>query len=823
MSNATRDLTSNRPVSSQLAGLRSIASLAASGFLASTLVVIGGSLAGAAQPATESRWSFVPWAAPPVPVEPSVSLLLALLVYFGGLVVLVRAWLLLRRSHLGHRVSSSLSEATGPAQASNGAGQREVIAGGTRHRPVTAAVVVLITLAWALPMLVGPPLGSRDVYAYGAQGRLAEQGYDVYQVGPSDLGESDPILPPVDPLYRETPVLYGPAFVSLSSVGAGVTGASPLLAVFFYRLLAVAGLVGAGIGIHSVAKSLGRDPVDALILSVANPLVLVHLVSGAHNDAIMLGLLLPGIALGLRMRLPHVAVVLCAIAAAIKLPALLAVAFIGWPWVIEGQGLLSRFRRFLFVGFEALSVLAIAGQLTGWGWSWVRALLDQEHVEAYLSLTTLIGGGLSYLPGVEFDEVLPVTRLVGLVLAAGLTSMLLFRRPQSWVSPLAWSFLLWAVLHPTTQPWYLTWGLMVLAAAAAGQRNRIYIAGSAVAVFAVLPIGPQLGLALVDNTTWFGLLVALVVLFGLTLNFGSRSEPHQRAVVDKSTVSILVPTRNESLNVAPLVASLHHVMSGAEKVQDRSLEIFFVDDSEDDTPDRINELVRATYKPDCSVRALHRRPSERWGGLSGAVVDGLAQVNGHVVVVMDGDLQHPASYVPELIAAIDEGADLVIASRRLRGQSNNQLGNDRNARSDHEGLTKTRHRLSLVATALAKRLFPRTVGQVSDPLSGFFAVRLDHMDLSNMQPDGFKILVEILATHPELQVREVPFTFSGRLQGMSKASSSEGLRFLGHLFDLRVRRSRIWSGARLPQTYFKGDVVAAGGNRLAGTSQVSRR
>ena len=100
-------------------------------------------------------------------------------------------------------------------------------------------MVIGLIVLWATPMLVGPPLGSRDVYAYAAQGRLADQGYDVYDDGPGELGAGDPVLAPVDPIYWESPVLYGPVFVALSSAVAEITGDHVVAAVFGFRVLAV--------------------------------------------------------------------------------------------------------------------------------------------------------------------------------------------------------------------------------------------------------------------------------------------------------------------------------------------------------------------------------------------------------------------------------------------------------------------------------------------------------------------------------------------------------------------------------------------------------
>jgi hypothetical protein len=87
-------------------------------------------------------------------------------------------------------------------------------------------------------------------------------------------------------------------------------------------------------------------------------------------------------------------------------------------------------------------------------------------------------------------------------------------------------------------------------------------------------------------------------------------------------------------------------------------------------------------------------------------------------------------------------------------------------------------------------------------MSGFFAVRLAALDLNRLQPDGFKILLELVVTHPKLRVAEVPFRFVGRTQGFSKASASEGARYLGHMVDLRIRTTRAWGGAPVPQRVF---------------------
>ncbi len=775
------------------AALRSVAAL---GFVATALVVVGGSLAGAAAPG--DAWRL--WSVPAIPVTPSVDVVPALVAYYGGLIILVRAWLLLRRHHL-----------TGGAL------------------PVGAVVAVVVI--WALPLLVGPPLGSRDVYAYAAQGRMAEQGLDVYADGPEELGADDPLLAPVDPLYRDTPSPYGPVFVSLSSQVSALAGDRVIAAVFGFRLLAVLGVAVAGAAVFDLARGSGRDPVDALILAVANPLVLFHLVSGAHNEAIMLAFLVSGVALARRPRFLHLGIALCAFAAAIKLPAILAVAFLGWPWALEARGLGRRIGRLALVGAEALAVIAAAGRLTGWGWGWVDALTTSEPVDAYLSVTRLVGGGVSLATGTDIDLVLGTARLVGMVLAVGISGLLLLRRRGSWPTALAWSLLLFAVLHPTTQPWYLTWGVMLLAATTAGERNRTLVATCAAAVFVVLPIGPQMGLVVLDNTGRFTLTLAAILLLILTVSPAAPSERRRRRELEPDLVSVVVPTRHEADNVEPLVEGLRWMAAASfhdgGPVGRRRLEVLFVDDSDDETPEVIETFVERSARPvvpvlparpvgpgdpaadgpaddgpagdqpDVAVRLLHRRPADRWGGLGGAVADGLAVAGGEVAVVMDGDLQHPPDTIPDLVEAIAGGAGVVAASRRVPGGS------------DGEGLTVGRRLLSVAATAVARWLFPSSVGRLADPLSGFFAVRTAAVEVDRLHPDGFKILVELVATHPDLAAREVPFRFVGRTQGLSKASASEGVRFLGHLADLRIRTSRLWAGAPVSQRAFPSPVRRA--------------
>jgi dolichol-phosphate mannosyltransferase len=225
-------------------------------------------------------------------------------------------------------------------------------------------------------------------------------------------------------------------------------------------------------------------------------------------------------------------------------------------------------------------------------------------------------------------------------------------------------------------------------------------------------------------------------------------------------VSVVLPTREESGNVEAIAARLAKVLPGM------SLEVIFVDDSDDDTPDAIRRI-----ESDRPVRLLHRPPAKRWGGLGGAVVEGIEMARGEWVCVMDADLQHPPETIEDMLAQGEEmAAQVVVASRFCPGGG---VG----------AFRRVRKAMSRVSSRAALTLFPG-LRHVTDPMSGFFLVRRDALDLDRLHPHGFKILLEILVRTPELRVAEVPYQFGRRHAGETKASVREAIRFveqLGHL------------------------------------------
>ncbi|UYQ64100.1 glycosyltransferase [Streptomyces peucetius] len=236
-------------------------------------------------------------------------------------------------------------------------------------------------------------------------------------------------------------------------------------------------------------------------------------------------------------------------------------------------------------------------------------------------------------------------------------------------------------------------------------------------------------------------------------------------LAEPGAVTIVVPTFNESGNIRELLRRL------TESVPARlPCEVLFVDDSTDDTPDVIRDAAQDCPFP---VGVLHRDTPD--GGLGGAVVEGIRKAGSDWIVVMDADLQHPPALVPELVAAGEHaGADLVVASRYIRGGS-------------REGLAGGyRIAVSRGATWLTRALFPRRLRGISDPMSGFFAIRRSVVTADALKPLGYKILLELAVRCRPETVAEVPFVFQDRFAGESKSTAREGMRFISHLAGLRT-------------------------------------
>ncbi|MCX6501437.1 MAG: glycosyltransferase family 2 protein [Microbacterium sp.] len=235
-------------------------------------------------------------------------------------------------------------------------------------------------------------------------------------------------------------------------------------------------------------------------------------------------------------------------------------------------------------------------------------------------------------------------------------------------------------------------------------------------------------------------------------------------------VTVVVPTFNEAPNVQELVDRITQAAHGFD------VDVLFVDDSTDDTPQVIERVAATAEIP---VRVIHR--TEPVGGLSGAVTAGLAAASSDICIVMDGDLQHPPEDIARLVARHRRGdVDIVVASR---------YAGDGTAGGLSDG---SRVLASRGSTLLTKAMFPIRLREVTDPMTGFFLIDRRAIDVERLMPRGFKILLEILARQP-LRVAEIPFDFATRHAGRSKASLRQGAELLVQLTALRFGKMSVFA------------------------------
>lgn len=234
-----------------------------------------------------------------------------------------------------------------------------------------------------------------------------------------------------------------------------------------------------------------------------------------------------------------------------------------------------------------------------------------------------------------------------------------------------------------------------------------------------------------------------------------RAQPLQFAVI--------IPTLNEVENVRPLLDRIERALDGV------VWEAVFVDDnSSDGTP----ELIREIGLVDPRVRVLQRVGRR---GLSSAVIEGMLGTPAPFFAVIDADLQHDETILPQLFKAIsEEGCDVAIGTRYIEGGS---VGD----------WDKSRQLISRFATRLSDMVMK---AKVSDPMSGFFAVRREVLTdaLPRLSTVGFKILMDILSSVSRpLKVREVPYTFRTRVAGESKLDSKVAQDFIVLLLEKLFR------------------------------------
>lgn len=394
-------------------------------------------------------------------------------------------------------------------------------------------------LLWAIPLLIAPPMYSKDVYSYLAQSEIGYIGLNPYQVGPATgLGLDHVFTLSVPSLWRETPAPYGPLFLWIGESISALTGENIVAAVLCHRAVV---LLGVGLIVWAtprLARRCGVAEVSALWLGACNPLLFMHLVAGIHNEALMLGLMLAGTEFALRgidaaapliprpLAWPYsredwdrwypagmllLGTVLITLSSQVKLPSLLALGFVAMAlaWRLGGT-IKAFFVASVPLGVISLAVMAVIGWASGLGFGWLGTLGTANVVRSWMSPPTLLALGTGQVGillglGDHTTAVLALTRAIGVFLIAILVSWLLLAVMRGRLHPVGGLGVALGgtiLLFPVVQPWYLLWAVIPLAAWA----TRPGFRGSTIAITLVVGIfGPT---ANGDRFTLFQIVMA---------------------------------------------------------------------------------------------------------------------------------------------------------------------------------------------------------------------------------------------------------------------------------------------------------------------------
>lgn len=387
-----------------------------------------------------------------------------------------------------------------------------------RHPSIGLGQLWMLVALWCVPFLLGPPLFSRDAYSYLAQGTLVHLGRSPYHDAPIVLARigHQHVLNGVDPFWRKTTAPYGPLFLGVVSLIVGVTGSHLVLGASIIRLFDLLGIVLLAAFVPRLARALGTDPRRALWLAAISPLVLLQLVSPAHNDLLMAGLLAAGVTLAVERR-PLAGIAVCALAATVKVPAGAAIAFILVAWARALPDTAQRLRALAKAVLVSVAVAGLITLITGLGLAWISTGLFNTPGRVRLAITpaTALGYTIAHIlkgaghpiNGKAFEATLShVTFAITAVFAL----LLLYRtRSQNLVRCLGLALIAVAIGGPAAWPWYFIWGLALLAAERDFQRSWAIPLAIVISAFIVIPTG-QLALSL--GTSPYMLVIYLLVV-----------------------------------------------------------------------------------------------------------------------------------------------------------------------------------------------------------------------------------------------------------------------------------------------------------------------
>jgi len=358
---------------------------------------------------------------------------------------------------------------------------KRVIAGGPDEYTMVAT-----TAFWITPLLLSVPVFSRDTYSYLAQGALLRDGFDPYVVGPVE--NPNILLDDVSPIWTTTTAPYGPAFILIAKFVTMAVGNHVIAGTMLLRLCMLPGLALLVWATPRIARHIGSNGAVALWICVLNPLVVIHLMGGVHNEMLMVGLMMAGIALTMQ-RHAIAGVALATAGVAVKATAGLALPFLVWVWMrnLRATRNWGAVPAFAAAGAAAVAVFvavfAVLSWLAGVGLGWLTALAGSVKIINWLTVPTAIANLTNRIGGlfvtVNFYGVLEVTRIGGVIIIAIALPLLWWRyrhTDRDALVGIAWAMVVVVLFVPAALPWYYTWPLAVMSSLT---QTRRWIAGIA--------------------------------------------------------------------------------------------------------------------------------------------------------------------------------------------------------------------------------------------------------------------------------------------------------------------------------------------------------
>ena len=367
---------------------------------------------------------------------------LGLALYWVGIFLLAAAWVLAGRTIIRPQLTNPRPK------------------GGLRD-------IQRILFAWVTPLVFAGPLASRDVYSYLMQGAMVRDGFDPYTEGAAV--NPGPFLLEVSQDWRNTTTPYGPLHLWIGELVTGLVGDNVAAGVAAYKVLSLLGFITIAWSIPRIASKLGADPAVALWLGVANPVIILHLIGGMHNESLMVGLVSIGLLAALNRHF-HAALLLVGTAVAMKATAVIAAPFIVWMmlhyYAPKGSSKWRSLFVFVLSGLTALveiiAAVALITWISGTSWGWLSQVSGNSKVINPLAGPTLATDVIFpavqiFMPDASYNAILTVLRSIAMVcMLIGLVAVwwLCRKDDRDAVMGTAAAYQVAFVFNAVTLPWY---------------------------------------------------------------------------------------------------------------------------------------------------------------------------------------------------------------------------------------------------------------------------------------------------------------------------------------------------------------------------------